>query len=222
MLKTTEFVSLTNEVENGPQLPLRMMDHCMTFIHSDVVMFLGGNTEVERESKQTWTYQFSKQAWTQKADFKTKRSNFGCATFERNGQNVVVLIGGHPNSVEFYDFETDTWSAGPDFPVKVKGLQALTNEKGDGVLVIGGDVENESTGLNRMTNSVYELSCIENECKWVKLSSTLSAPRSYHVAMLVPSNFTVCNKALPCSNHMNFLCLMLLSCVVVYKSNFDF
>ena len=70
-------------------------------------------------------------------------------------------------------------------------MVALTNPKGDGVLVIGG--ENDPGSV--LTNKIYEFRCTANICydKWKLWPQKLTQPRSQHVAMLVQKELLVCN-----------------------------
>lgn len=214
MLSTTEFISLidgelTSQV--GPSLLYPMRKHCMTPISDDLIMFIGGHREGQSETKSVLTYDLQADLWEEKADFINKRIDFGCATFTlKNDQIMVAIVGGRPNSVEFYDIEQNEWKAGPDFPVKATGLTVLPNLNGNGLFAIGGDVESETTGTDKMTGSIYELDCSNDECQWMKQERSLQVPRSYHVSLLVPDNFTQCNSACRPYYYTSFLLLTIL------------
>lgn len=201
MLDSTEFISLIdNELTSqiGPSLLYPMRKHCMTPISDKLILFIGGyRANDQSETNAVLSYDLESDIWQEKAEFFKKRIDFACATFVlKNDEKMVAIVGGRPNSVEFYDIEQNIWKAGPDFPVKATGLTAAPNLNGNGIFAIGGDVESETTGTDKMTSSIYELACNDdNECAWTKQERGLAIARSFHVSILVPDNFTTCSNA---------------------------
>ena len=110
------------------------------------------------------------------------RTFFGCAAFmnAKMSNNVTVaIVAGNTKSVEFYNPMTDTWTAGPDMPVELEKMATMKNQKGDGILVVGGE-----DASNNLSKDIYELTCTSEECKWTKLDKMLDVAMSEHVAIL--------------------------------------
>lgn len=75
----------------------------------------------EGSSKKTWEFNFGTKTWTEKGQYTTERSKFGCATFKNKAMSdktMVALVGG-TTKVEFYDVAAGTWSNGPDLPADI-------------------------------------------------------------------------------------------------------
>ena len=82
--------------------------------------------------------------------------------------------------------------SGPALPEALFGDVVVTNPKGDGVLVVGG---NGSAGPGGHRTNIYELICTsDGQCKWDQLPQKLQVGRSDHVAMLVPDDSVACKK----------------------------
>jgi hypothetical protein len=70
------------------------------------------------------------------------------------------------------------------------GASLLPSPDGQGVIVIGGYSDTDST----IQSSIYKLICDQLGCKWSEMEQQLKIARSYLVAMLIPDTLTTCTK----------------------------
>lgn len=148
--------------------------------------------EAYDNDKVTWIYDHTNEQWTQGPILNRGRYRFGCAKFKspaHENREVLIVAGGYADSdgypfdsVEILDYTmTDEWETGPKLPEKMVEISLVTNQNGNGVLVV-------------YQEKIHELKCSEQGCEWVKLEQELSVGRDDYVAMLIPDELVNCQK----------------------------
>ena len=81
---------------------------------------------------------------------------------------------------------------GPAFPAGISLHSMTTLPDQNGVLVIGGLLEDEPLSWSQTaSNSIFEMVCTEEQCNpWTKKPATLKFPRYGHLSFFVYANFT--------------------------------
>ena len=93
-LADTEIINvLESKTEDGFELPNGISDHCSVLINTTTVMVLGGYDGLLTQ-KSTYFINLETLQVTDGPEMQEARRYFGCAVFEHNQQNVVIVAGG--------------------------------------------------------------------------------------------------------------------------------
>lgn len=198
----TEMIFLNGTSLPGPELPNHVWLHCVTFIDSSRAMLIAGQQgdDTYPNSARTFIYDFVTGQWSNGTDLILGRSDHACGTFYSSfhGSNIVAAIGGFTNeyrltnSTELMKVEewgqlnsTDLqWMQGPDLPLDLCCMAAVTNPTGDGLLIVGGDSNAEGFEAR-----IHELTCaFSTGCSWKTLNQVMKVPRYRHLAFITYEN----------------------------------
>jgi hypothetical protein len=119
--KSTEFVQLTGTTP-GPDLPLKVVYHCLVSLNDTTVFLIGGQLSDETGSKTlkaTFFFNTDHKTWTDGPSLITGRMVHSCALFKspQHGHTDTVIvtggIGGTPlASTEFLKLGSNNWQSG--------------------------------------------------------------------------------------------------------------
>jgi hypothetical protein len=119
--KSTEFVQLTGTTP-GPDLPLKVVYHCLVSLNDTTVFLIGGQLSDETGSKTlkaTFFFNTDHKTWTDGPSLITGRTAPSCALFKspQHGHTDTVIvtggIGGNPlASTEFLKLGSNNWQSG--------------------------------------------------------------------------------------------------------------
>ena len=105
-----------SKTDNGFELPIGIDDHCSVRINSTTAMVLGGYYGSYQKS--TYFVDLDTLQVTNGPDMLEPRSTFGCAVFNHNQQNFVIVAQGGVS--EILNLKSLIWSSGkPDYKIKV-------------------------------------------------------------------------------------------------------
>ena len=127
---TTELWS-NNQWQEHVRLPVRMNNHCMTWVNQSHILLTGGYTEEGDYSAASYLYS-EETGFTRIEDMKTPRTKHGCSVIN---DSLVFVAGGFSKwekRTEYLDLATLTWFAGPELP----GFVSSARMTGD--ILVGG------------------------------------------------------------------------------------
>ena len=94
-LTDTEIINVReSKIEAGFELPKGISSHCSVLINGTTAMVLGGYNEESATKKSTYFINLETLQVTAGPEMQEARAQFGCAVFEHNQQNVVIVAGG--------------------------------------------------------------------------------------------------------------------------------
>ena len=94
-LTDTEIINVReSKIEAGFVLPKGISSHCSVLINGTTAMVLGGYNEESATKKSTYFINLETLQVTAGPEMQEARAQFGCAVFEHNQQNVVIVAGG--------------------------------------------------------------------------------------------------------------------------------
>ena len=110
-------IFVNGTVTDGPELPMDVSLHCVTYMDSSKAILVGGfqagSQGGDSASDRTFVYDFIFRNWTSGPDLNVGRNDHGCATFysEFHQSLVVATVGGFNdgllNSTELYKIESE-------------------------------------------------------------------------------------------------------------------
>lgn len=139
-----------------PKLPNRIEAGCLLILNNDEIVHLGGRDTGHRKLKNVWSFKFSTNTWTAKADMIEGGNTIACQVVKReDGEREIVAVGEANNRVEIYNIAANTWRLGNNFPTRSMG--AASAKYGDSLLIVGGyDHSQPSAQHGRYVDTVYE------------------------------------------------------------------
>jgi len=174
----------------GPDLPIRITQHC-TVKYNDSMVFLTGGYQNGEESNKTWIINPSKYFESTEGPALPNAIFFhscGKMTYE-NGTTVLIIAGGRSEKA-FFDtvFILDPsnaygWIPGPKLPSPRYQSEMLTNPTGNGVILVGG------MGKDPLPNQESLLKLDAGSTSWSSMPQTLKSNRQSLVALPVPKSF---------------------------------
>jgi len=140
---TTELWS-NNQWQEHVRLPVKMSDHCMTWVNQSHILLTGGDNFGDKKEgfSSAAAYLYSEETgFTRIEDMKTPRSKHGCSVIN---ESLVFVAGGPRNEkrTEYLDLATLKWFHGPELP----GYVGTATMMGD-ILVGGRKFKLEKLGL---------------------------------------------------------------------------
>ena len=108
-MDTTEYVSLTGPTVEGPKLPIHVWGHCFVQLDENTFMLAGGVSLEYYSSAKSFIWNRLTGEWSDGPQMNTDRYLHSCATFDKDGHNVVLASGGYSiqsgmvASAEIYD-----------------------------------------------------------------------------------------------------------------------
>ncbi len=209
-VNSTEYVTPFQETVKGPDLPVKMDQHCIVNIDDRTLLFMGGTIpnggfslasvrvsfscltfmNSKLNSFQTWFFDIEDEVFTPGPDMLSPRAGFGCAKFTTSDEREVVVAAGElfdkvDSEFLFLD-EPDTWHRGPDLPLEDnQSAKMVPSPDGKGVVYIG--------GLNN--KNLYELRCVaigDDDCQWTKMEQELQFPRDDFAVFYIPNDYVHC------------------------------
>ena len=183
-----EMVSLTDTEELTP-LPDEVGEPCIVQALETSFMAIGGwNGEY---SSSTFIFDMIEKKWSSGPSLINGRTVAACARIEIGQVYYIVVAGGESigyvetDLVEILDLsKMDAWVQGPSMPKGSSWLSSVTNDKGTGMIISGGQTQ---AGV---LDDIYELDCSHSieDCKWTKLEQKLKYARAGHISMLIPDD----------------------------------
>ena len=201
ILSSTEIIDAQYKTSTiGPELPLKLYQHCMVSISSSEAMIIGGQTgdpDHLIDVLNTYFYNFDTQKWTSGPVLNVKRVYSGCTVMTTlNNEKKIIVTGGfvdsnHPSmtSTEILDLNGDRWVYGPELP-KPHHTHDMVS-LADKVYVIAGG--GRRSYENDYYNTIYEMDSTLKS--WRLLKQRLIEPRYWPVAALIPDSATTCTKS---------------------------
>ena len=81
---------------SGPDLPLKMSDHCITMINSTHFFLVSGKTEETKFSAKAFIYNSESGEWAEVAPLPEGRNGVACGVArEQSGEWVIFVAGGN-------------------------------------------------------------------------------------------------------------------------------
>ena len=175
---------------SGPDLPVRITQHC-TVKYNDSMVFLTGGYQNGEESNKTWIINPSKGFQSTEGPALPNATFFhscGKMTYE-NGTTVLIIAGGRSEKAFFdtvYMLDPSNpygWIQGPKLPSPRYQSEMLTNPTGNGVILVGG------MGKDPLPNQESLLKLDAGSTSWSSMPQTLKSNRQSLVALPVPKSF---------------------------------
>jgi len=176
--------------EMGPPVPFQFYVSCMVYLNPTTVMLIAGTQASATYS--TATYVMNSKIWTWQAgpSINVARLAHGCGRIVQgvgsNKYSTIIAGGGNSvgylNQVELLDDGAPSWRNGPNLPYATMGGAVVEDQRG-GILFVGG----EKGGY---TGNIYRLR--HAGAQWESLASSLSIPKMYPSAFLVPDELVNC------------------------------
>ena len=117
-LNTSQFLSLDQPPEKGPELPFTVGYHCMVQVDSETIYLIGGCQNGTRSNK-TWIINPTKNFQMREGPSMLQpRINHACATMKINNKVFIIVIGDAPNNhtrtIEILDtsLPSNSWKFG--------------------------------------------------------------------------------------------------------------
>ena len=210
-LDTTEFITLDNKTSQrgkflqsfhsifdyltidfftGPDLPIRITQHC-TVKYNDTMVFLTGGYQNGEESNKTWIINPTKDFESAEGPALPNATFFhscGKMTYE-NGTTVLIIAGGRSEKAFFdtvYMLDPSNaygWIQGPNLPSPRYQSEMLTSPTENGVILVGG------MGKDPLPNQESLLKLDAGSTSWSSMPQTLKSNRQSLVALPVPKSF---------------------------------
>ena len=120
-----------NQWQEHVRLPVRMNNHCMTWVNQSHILITGGWNEEGKHSAASYLYS-EETGFTRIEDMKTPRTKHGCSVIN---DSLVFVAGGFSKwekRTEYLDLATLTWFAGPELPGSVSSARMT------GDILVGG------------------------------------------------------------------------------------
>ena len=198
---STQLISYTRGLQNGPELPDKIVNHCAVALNSTTVMVIGGQsgtiTSLQDSSKTFW-YNFELGHWIEGPELSIARGRHACTVFETEDELRIYVVGGvnsqyHDlDSVEIAVLDQDNiltmnwnWIEGPRFPFRIREHALVSTNLG--LYVIGG-YRWEGNNYN-YSDSIFELNALSDY--WIELPQKMKVPRSYVAALILPEEFAI-------------------------------
>ena len=114
-MNSSEYISLDQPPEDGPELPFTVSSHCMVQVDSKSIYLIGGYQNGIPSSDKTWiidpTNNFEMKEGPK---MKYARHEHSCATMRLNNKIFIVVFGGHSTKPEILDTSSSTnkWQFG--------------------------------------------------------------------------------------------------------------
>ena len=127
LLDTSELQDkATNEFEISVVLPVKVSRHCVVKMNATQIMLIGGTTEAEEASHQTYVMNWEgNRRWTPAANLHTGRHSHVCFLYDHR---ILVaggkVLGGNSfgtDSVESYNFARGVWTTFTSLPGPIAG-----------------------------------------------------------------------------------------------------
>jgi len=124
--------------EKLPDLPIRPEAGCVVIVSEDEIFRLGGRDTDHRPYKVAYSFKFSTNQWTKKADMIYGGNEIVCGLVTADsGEKEIVSMGNRAGQVEIYNIASNVWREGNSFPEEAP-QQAASARYGDTFLVVGG------------------------------------------------------------------------------------
>ena len=181
---TTEIYDSTSRTfRDYVRLPQHIMYHTTVKVRDDLYFMAAGSYT----DGYSHLFDAATETWTELPGSEVEHSEgfVGVITLA-DGTKEIVLAGGEGagTSTEIYSFETNSWRAGPDFPISENfygGSIAFQNS----FLAVGGAV-----GPRDYSGAIFYLD--PDTLEWVDMTTELLTPRKWFAAFLVPDDFITC------------------------------
>lgn len=168
----------SNSFVEGPALPENFYRHCAAKLGDTIILAGGENTT----RLSFYMFDWESQTWTDMPRLPTGRFNHRCEIIDtENGKELWVIGGitflGVTESVDIFNFNTQTWSTGVPLPEPRDGFSTVVVD--NKIVVMGGQKRLIGVTVSR----ILEWSPPVNN--WVELDVRLDGPRDYFGATLV-------------------------------------
>ena len=182
-------------VKSLSDLPIPVSENCLVVVNDTTLIAIGGNSDLNWVSS-TFFYDIPNDAWTPGPELATPSGDHSCGIFSWNNpssgelERIVVVAGGLNNAGPLSKVElllltpagfSAGWQPGPELPKKI--FSAAMVQFRESVVLVGGEGETFGRDLYQLTSPGGS---------WTRLNQTLSAPRSRHVAIMIPDELTSC------------------------------
>ena len=196
-LDSTELVTLVDSemvnVKLGPNLPIKVRDHCLAKLNSTHAILIGGNTEDSDYSRSTFILPLGMEAGGASSgpELLSGRKDHACGIISNQAGHFAIVAGGYDgnylSSTEIWQVDQDNWTPGPVLDYKMVDSVGLSTWDGLSFLLIGG-VDQQAT----FYRTIFKLEQIHQEWIWTRLVQELKTGRSDHTAMLIPDSLANC------------------------------
>ena len=117
-MNTSQFLSLDQPPEKGPDLPFTLVGHCMVQVDSETIYLIGGCQNGTKSNK-TWIINPKKNFQMREGPTMLEARNFpACATMKINNRVFIIVIGNDVNwqyqTIEILDttLPSNNWKFG--------------------------------------------------------------------------------------------------------------
>ena len=201
-VRTTEYVVPHQKTQFGPELPLRLMQHCLAKTDAYAIL-VPGLREHGVVPSGTWVFSFKTQKWKkQKNDLKIRRFRHACGIIQDAlyGNIIVVVTGGqilaskYTDSTELMDEKIGVWMDGPKLHGHIYDQTGITSEDGLSFFVVGGreHVMNFKSSKYVALTTINRLRCKGMQCEWYEMPQKLKVARAKPAAILIPDHLSPC------------------------------
>ena len=128
--------------------------------------------------------------WSNGPLFKSARVEHVCGYHHKS--NSIIAAGGRfgsPVEVLRLDDVDPQWQYGPELPQGINLAAMVEYPEDDSLILIGGYGYHSHAVLS----NIYKLRDTDADATWEKMTQELKIARHYHVAFLIPDEFTNCS-----------------------------
>ena len=194
----TQYVTLNQVAELGPEMPLPLSHHCLVKIDESLAVVTGGFTSDNLMTDGSFYYQISSQTWTLAPSLALPRHSHSCGVLRSltDGADAVPIVVVASGDTEVDDVSTEflafphsnqqtidnAWTEGPDIPLKLEGTSMVATSSHDRLILIGGIEKN-----GQRSSAMLQLNCLlfsnintiffKHLCYWTLMEQKLTLSR---------------------------------------------
>jgi len=199
-LATIEVVAPNSRSETLPiRLPVAMSGSCIVPWDTNTFLIIGGSSG---NSKQTYFIHMANNTYTNGPNLLTGRYDFACHTMQVNGEDFIIVAGGHgaEKSTEYLQKANygSGWEKSVDLPVFIRNHDIVASKDNKVLYTIGNYYGNYNN------KDIFKFTCTNNitNCSWTKISTELQYLNYFvqfssyvGVAMTIPNSLAnkLCN-----------------------------
>ena len=169
------------QVIPGPELPLRIMDHCLLRVNATHIFMAGGRTESYRQLNNAYLLDTNSGAWRRLPDMRQKRFDHACAKLPGHEDKILVVGGpkGTRERSEVLDLVSLEWGEGPKDLDKTFGFKLHLVPYGNTLLLV--DMGRERRNIMKMDGNAEEFEEFFQVGK-LERSNLLVLPEDYPIS----------------------------------------
>ena len=125
VLQNTEYINADGSVDQGPELPYHIDEHCGVNLNSTHSMLLLGENYDTGESGSTYFFNHQTNQFTEGPRMNRGRYRFACGMFQKNGRDTIMVAGGYAgnggypfDSVEYMYLDELVWQEGKQHSIE--------------------------------------------------------------------------------------------------------